>query len=395
MSQISFSDTIKAQAKDANRETLKRLSGPQRIHEARLGITMDSGEVEYFEAFRVQYDNYRGPFKGGIRFHPEVDKAEVAHLAFLMTLKNALLELPYGGGKGGVAIDVKQYSQGELERVSRAYVRAFFEAFGSNTDVPAPDVNTGPREMQYMLDEYQTIARRKDPGAFTGKPLVIGGSHGRTEATGYGGFYVFDEYLKHKNISNKQTIAIQGLGNVGSYFAQAAQAAGHSIVAVSDSSGVLFNESGLDIESVITHKENGGKLSNYTSDRTTLLESSELWSLDVNVLAPAALGGAINESNARSIKASIILELANGPVTPEAEGILADKTIIPDILVNAGGVTVSYFEWVQNRTGESWEKDEVLKKLGEKIRKAASSVFNLTSPTLRSAAFTTALSNLE
>lgn len=393
----TFRDRLAPFASDSALETvIERLASPQKILFARLPFRRDDGKQAYAEGYRVQYDNGRGPFKGGIRFHSEVDLTEVAELAFLMTLKNALLDVPFGGGKGGVAINPKDYSEAELERISRAWVRAFAKNIGPDQDIPAPDVNTGPKEMAWMTDEYEKIVGHKAPGTFTGKPLTRGGSLGRTEATGFGGFYVLETFLAEQKITKDTvTIAIQGFGNVGSYFALAAAEAGFKVVAVSDSNTAMHKESGFslaEIKELMAFKESGQRFSE--SQLGDKISDAELLALPVTVLAPAALGHVIHEKNASSVQAKIILELANSPTTAEADQILNKHGVIvvPDILANAGGVTVSYFEWVQNRTGERWEKEAVLEKLKIKMVAATKELGN-GSP-LRAAAYQTALKRL-
>ncbi len=345
------------------------LSKPEKVYKATLTIKMDDGTIRTFPAYRVQYNTARGPAKGGIRFHPNVTEEEVTALAFWMTIKNAVVNIPYGGGKGGVAVNPKELSRNELERLSRAYVRAFAEAFGVDKDIPAPDVYTNPQIMAWMLDEFETIVRRKEPGFITGKPISLGGSLVRDIATALGGFYVVEEVLRDVDLE-KPTVAIQGFGNAGSNFARLASEAGWKVIAVSDSKGGIYDPDGLDIEEVLRTKKETGSVINYEGARR--ISNEELLTLDVDLLVPAAIENVITEKNVEEVKAKVILELANGPTTPEADRILQKKgvVVVPDVLANAGGVTVSYFEWVQNRTGEYWKEEEVKRKLSEKMKTA-------------------------
>ncbi len=346
---------------------IKILSKPERVHKASLTIKMDDGSVETFQAYRVEYNTALGPAKGGIRFHPSVSEEEVTALAFWMAIKNAVMDLPYGGGKGGVAVNPKELSRGELERLSRAYVRAFWGVLGVDKDVPAPDVYTDAQVMAWMLDEYETLVGRREPGMITGKPIILGGSHVRSVATALGGIFVLEEAMK--DVGKIETAAVQGFGNAGSHAALFLQSMGIKVVAVSDSKGGVMDEEGLAVEEVIRVKREKGSVVGYDAKQIT---NRELLELDVDLLVPAAVENVINKENARNIKARVILELANGPITPEADRILQEKgvIVIPDVLANAGGVTVSYFEWVQNRTGERWEEREVKEKLRKKMTKA-------------------------
>lgn len=353
------------------RKAIELLKKPERLNESMLEITLDSGKKQIFQAFRSQHSSARGPYKGGIRFHPGVSKEEVQALSLWMSWKTAVVNIPYGGGKGGIIVDPKKLSQAELERLSRAYVRFLGTAVGPWIDVPAPDVNTTPQIMAWMVDEYEAMMRESNTAqlqnplaSFTGKPLELGGSQGREEATGLGGVYVLEELAKKLNWKNKQdiTIAIQGFGNVGYWFAHHAKEAGYKVVAVSDSKTGIYTSTGLDPASALAHKKKTGKLLSATVDE---ISNEALLELDVDVLVPAALENVITAENAANIQAKVIIEMANGPTTPEADEILAarDILLIPDILANAGGVSTSYFEWVQNLSGYYWTKDEVLAKL--------------------------------
>lgn len=334
------------------------------MHEHKADITV--GDKKY-HAYRVQHNNTLGPFKGGVRFHPEVDLDEVRALALLMTLKTAAVNLPLGGGKGGVAVDPKELSQQQLEEVAREFVRVFADKIGPDVDVPAPDVNTNAQIIDWMVDEYERITGDTSHASFTGKSLENGGSRGRVDATGRGGAIALSEVLKTRNLLDKEiTYAVQGFGNVGEYFARSLQefVPKSRLVAVSDSSGTIVSNQGFNAGELSTFKETGGRFASYSGaevqgDGDLILEQ------EVDVLVLAALGDAVNESNVEKIRAGYILELANGPVSDAADDALTQVgvTIIPDILANAGGVIVSYFEWLQNKNGESWELDRVHKEL--------------------------------
>ncbi len=343
------------------------LKKPIRVLSARLSVEMDDGETREFQAFRSQYNDARGPFKGGIRYHPGVTEDEVKALSFWMTMKCAVVGLPLGGGKGGIVVDPKKMSEKELERLSRAYVQAFHKYLGPTKDVPAPDVYTNGQIMAWMLDEYEKIIGEHAPGMITGKPLELGGSRGRDTATAQGGAFVLQELMdKLGKKPKKTTVAIQGFGNAGANMAKILHDAGYTVVAVSDSRSGVCAKHGLDITRVLEHKEKTGSLSGF--EGADALSNDDLLTLDVDVLIPAALENAITKDNAEKIRAGVILELANGPVTPDADEIFYKKGIIcvPDILTNAGGVTVSYFEQVQNAMNYYWTDAEVREKL-EKI----------------------------
>lgn len=368
------------------------LRKPMFEHRAVLKVKMDDGSTKSFEAFRIQYNNARGPFKGGIRFHPEETVDTVRALSAWMTWKCALLDLPLGGGKGGVVCDPKKLSKSELERITRAYVRAFANAVGPEKDVPAPDVGTDSQIMAWFVDEYEKVVGKHQFGVVTGKPVGLGGSLGRNDATARGGWYVLQAAVKQ--LKGKR-VAVQGFGNAG-YFAAflGKELFGCKIVAVSDSRGGIFSENGLDAKAVSVHKEKTGSVANFPN--TKAISNEELLELDVDVLIPAALENVITEKNASKIKAKIVAEFANGPTTPEADKILEKKniTVIPDFLCNAGGVTVSYFEMVQNAYGYYWDEADVHEKLSKKMVDAYRSVadtakkFNIT---LRQAAYVVAV----
>ena len=329
------------------------LKRPQNFYRKALKIKLDGGKNASFPAFRCQYNNARGPFKGGIRFHPNVCEDEMKALAFWMAVKCAVVDIPYGGSKGGIVVDPSVLSEKELRRLSVKYAEFITPFVGPWVDVPAPDVNTNGQIMAWMLESYEKKTGRQAPATFTGKPIELGGSQGRIEATGQGGVYVLEQYLRTKGQKNQRTsVAVQGFGNVGYWFAYFAQKEGFKVVAVSNSKGGIYNPKGLDVN----------KLADSFKPNIT---NEELLTLDVDVLVPAALENAITGANAKKINAKCVLEMANGPTTPEADVILAKRKIdvIPDVLANTGGVTVSYFEWVQNLGGYYWTKEEVNRKL--------------------------------
>lgn len=344
-----------------SQKEMELLQKPDRILKAELIV---SGKK--YPAYRVQFNNARGPYKGGIRFHPEVSEDEVKSLAFWMSLKTAVTDLPLGGGKGGVTVDPKKLSRKELEELSRAYVRAFYKHLGPDTDIPAPDVYTTPEIMGWMLNEYEKLVGKTAPAFITGKPLELGGSKVRDIATALGGVYVLKEAVAKTGLKEKKA-AIQGFGNAGMNMAKLLAEKGYTIVAVSDSKGGIYQAKGLNIGEIIKVKEAKGSVVEYAKGEK--ISNEELLECDCSILIPSALSGVITKQNASSIKAKIILELANGPTTPEADEMLFAKKVLvlPDILANAGGVTVSYFEWVQNQKKESWSEQEVKKKLQEKM----------------------------
>jgi len=443
---------------DVEERTWKRLMKHDRVLEAKLklGMDMEAGiqllnPSPGFQSFRVQHNNARGPYKGGIRFHPGVNEDEMKALSFWMSVKCAVADVPFGGAKGGVAVDPKKLSEKQLEELSRAYVRAFGKFIGPTLDIPAPDVNTNPKVMGWMLDEYERwksgveagsrnpASKPKpsfhSPAAFTGKPVELGGSRGREEATGFGGVVVLQALLaklrdkgqrlkakgntdadalgpwplalgpKFPDRNQEISVAIQGFGNVGYWFAHFADAAGFKVVAVSDSRGGVYVPEGLNPKLTLKCKEERGYLAGCYCvgsvcniiDQTyqkmpqkrpglfgkgqafcgRIITNEELLALPVDILVPAALENSITKKNASKIRAKIIIEMANGPTTPEADEILNKKNVLvlPDVLCNSGGVTASYFEWVQNRMGYYWEKEEVLKKLEKKMTQAFEGVY--------------------
>jgi len=352
------------------------LREPMREMHMSLAVRMDDGSVKIFKGFRVQYNDARGPCKGGIRFHPDETIDVVRALAAWMTWKTAVVDIPLGGGKGGVICNPKKMSKSELEKLSRAYMRQASRIVGATSDVPAPDVYTDPQTMAWMLDEYEAIIRRHEPGVITGKPLAIGGSPGRCDATARGGMYVLREAAKAKNINLKgAAVAVQGYGNAGYYAAQlVTQLFGAKVVAVTDSSAGIYSKTGLDADAVKAHKDATGSVRDFKD--TTPVTNEEILELDVDILIPAAVENVLTADNAGNVKAKISLELANGPNTLEADEILYKNGVffVPDFLANAGGVTVSYFEQVQNAQNYYWELDTVHERLDKKMTKAFADV---------------------
>ncbi len=348
-------------------EKLKTLlEKPERILQKEIPVKMDDGKIQIFDGYRVQYNDSLGPTKGGIRFFPSVNLDEVKSLAFWMTFKCAVVGIPYGGAKGGVVVNSRELSSEELERLSRGYVKSFYDSLGPLKDIPAPDMYTNETIMDWMSDEYNNISGKLVPGTFTGKSIKNGGSLGREDATSRGAFYILKEYFEEEKIDPKRiSVAVQGFGNAGSFIAKFLSGLGCNVKAVSDSKGAIYKkEGGVDIEELILRKKETGLLGGEGLEK---ISNKELLELDVDLLVLAAMENQITLENADSIKAKYICEVANGPVTMDAEEVLEKKDIIifPDILVNAGGVTVSYFEWVQNRNDELWE----IKKIHEKLQK--------------------------
>ncbi len=350
-------------------QDIELLRQPRRRINANIPVRMDDGSIDVFPSFRIQYNGARGPTKGGIRFHPGVEEEEVDELAFLMTLKCAVVDIPFGGAKGGVQVDRKRLSVGELERLSRAYIREYHDVVGPQSDIPAPDVNTDAQIMAWMRDEYEQVAGHQAPGAITGKPPALGGSKGRNSATSLGGAEILDAFFRHEGIGKNLDVAVQGFGNVGSHLARFLDERGYNIVAVSNAAGGIYDETGLPIPEVFEGYETEQDL--FRVDAAEL-SNDELLTLDVDVLVPAAIEDQITETNMADIRADVVLEMANGPTTPQADQYLADNgvQIIPDILANAGGVTVSYFEWVQNTTNEYWTEETVQEKLRTQMQTA-------------------------
>jgi len=385
-------------------EVIDALRQPKALLTADLPVRMDDGSTRHFVGYRCRYNDALGPTKGGIRFHPGVTRAEVQALALWMSIKCAVVGIPYGGGKGGVIVDPKQLSPLELERLSRAYMRAMADFVGPATDIPAPDVYTNARIMGWMADEYETIKRAKAPGVITGKPIALGGSLGRDEATGRGAFIVIEELAKRQNWNrSEKRVAIQGFGNAGHHVAHLLHEAGYKIVAVSDSKGAIFSESGFDVDSLYQNKNETRKLQAVYCDGSICelvdhdqISNEELLELDVDLLIPAALEGVIHAGNVDRIRAPIIVEVANGPIVGEVDGKLAEKgtLVLPDVLTNAGGVTVSYFEWVQNLQGYAWTLDEVRSRLYDILARAFDDIWKIhegDGGSVRTAAYTVAM----
>jgi len=348
------------------------LREPMRELHVSVPVRMDNGDIKIFKGFRVQYNDALGPCKGGIRFHPDETIDTIKSLAAWMTWKCAVAGIPLGGGKGGIICDTKEMSPGEVERLSRGYIDAVWQFIGPERDIPAPDVYTNPQIMAWMMDEYSKLKGYNCPGVITGKPIAIGGSLGRGGATARGGMFTIIEAAKHLNIDlAAATVAVQGYGNAGSNIAILMNdILGSKIVAVSDSKGGIYNKQGLDPHKVFQHKASAGSVVNFTD--AVNISNEELLELEATVLCPSALENVITERNASKIKAKIVAALANGPITPEADKILVDNGvfIIPDFLCNAGGVTVSYFEGVQNAYNYYWDEEEVHERLGKKMTKA-------------------------
>jgi len=376
------------------------LKNPMRVLEVSFPVKLDDGTIKTFTGYRSQHNNAVGPFKGGLRFHPAVTKDEVKALSTWMTFKCSVAGIPYGGGKGGMAIDPKKYSKAELERISRGFAEAISPLIGEKVDIPAPDVNTNGQIMSWMVDSYEKIVGHSAKGVFTGKPLEFGGSLARTEATGYGVHLAAKKALDKLNIDVKgATYAVQGFGNVGYYTAYYAYKDGAKIVAFSNTDVAIYNENGIDMEAVIKDYEENGRIvenKGYGKDFT----NEELLELEVDVLAPCALENQITSENADRIKAKVITEGANGPTTPKADEILYKKgiVVIPDILANAGGVVVSYFEWVQNLQGYYWSFDEVQEKEDTVLSNAFEDVWSIADEfkvDLRNAAYMSSIRRIE
>lgn len=386
------------EVKEFDKEFMKLLEQPNREIRIAIPVKMDDGRIEIFEGYRVQYNNARGPYKGGIRYHQDTDINEVKALAFWMALKCAVANIPMGGGKGGITVNPKKLSKGELERLSRGWIRLMSPVIGPKVDVPAPDVNTTPEIMAWMIDEYSKITGDKTNACLTGKPIEVGGSEGRGPATGLGGFYVFDVMRKKLNLGDSCNIVVQGFGNVGGNAAEILTENGHKIIAISDSKGAILKEDGIDIKELNNYKKTNGQIANFPGSKN--ITNDELLEIECDVLIPAALENQITEKNAKNIKAKLVLELANGPTTPEADDILFEKGIpvVPDILANAGGVTVSTFEWEQNIQGEHWTQEEVFAKLKKIMEEETEMIWNKSkelNTDIRRAAFVVALERIE
>ncbi|MGP2490428.1 Glu/Leu/Phe/Val family dehydrogenase [Mesorhizobium sp. PUT5] len=381
-------------------DVIEKLKFARETTKVRLMIRMDDGSRKSFLAWRCRYDDTRGPTKGGIRFHPDATEEEVEMLAFWMTFKCAVMNLPYGGGKGAVQVDARTLSKAELERLSRSYIQAFSRIIGPDRDIPAPDVYTNSMIMGWMADEYAQIVGQTSPAVITGKPIALGGSLGRGDATARGGYYLVRHLAGDLGLDGQLRVAIQGFGNAGQYIASLLAADGHKIVAVSDSGGAVQAADGLDLEALLAAKRDGLSVTaTVGKSGHEALSAAALVGVDCDVLVPAALENMIHTDNANSVKARLILELANGPVTPEADEILASRgvVVLPDILANAGGVTVSYFEWVQNKQGYYWELEEIHAKLRTIMEREGRAIWEQSSSrgiTMRTAAYVHALSRL-
>ncbi len=354
---------------DIDDDVLARLKQPERVLETNLSVEMDDGSIETFTAFRSQFNGDRGPYKGGIRYHPNVSRDEVKALSGWMVYKCATVGIPFGGGKGGIIIDPAAYSESELERITRSFARELRPMIGEDRDIPAPDVNTGQREMNWIKDTYETLENTTEPGVITGKDISSGGSEGRVEATGRSTVIAAREAFDYLNKDlDGATVAVQGYGNAGWIAAKLIDEMGATVVAASDSSGGIYNADGFDPVAAKDHKNETGSVVGF-EDAEEEITNDELLTLEVDLLIPAALENAIDEAIARDIEADVISEAANGPITPKGDAVLEDKDtiVIPDILANAGGVTVSYFEWVQNRQRFYWSEERVNEQLDEII----------------------------
>lgn len=369
---------IASQALGLDEEVYNVLKSPAKQVVVSLPITMDDGSIRVFEGYRVIHSNILGPSKGGVRFDPGVNLDEVKALAAWMTWKCAVVDIPFGGAKGGITCNPREMSAGEIERLTRAYTQALFEMFGPDKDIPAPDMGTGPREMAWMMDAYSRAQGMTVNSVVTGKPLVLGGSLGRTEATGRGVMVsTLSAMAKLKINPYNATAAVQGFGNVGSFAALLLEERGVKIVSISDLSGAYYNENGIDIKAAIEYRNNNnGSMDGFVG--AEVIKGNELLILDVDVLIPAAKEDVITIKNAQDIKAKLIVEGANGPTSAKADSIINEKGIMvaPDILANAGGVTVSYFEWVQNRLGYKWTAERVNRRSDRIMKDAFEHVYN-------------------
>jgi glutamate dehydrogenase/leucine dehydrogenase len=382
----------------ADRE-LDLLRQPKRRINVNIPIRMDDGNVEVFPSFRIQYNTARGPTKGGIRYHPSVNADEVDELAFLMSLKCAVANIPFGGAKGGIQVNPSRLSEGELERLSRAYIKEYHRNIGPETDIPAPDVNTDGRIMAWMRDEYESITGRQAPGVITGKPVELGGSEGREYATSLGGAVILDEFVNEVGMTREgTTVAVQGFGNVGSYLAKFLHEREYDVVSVSNVDGGIHDSSGIDMPALFDAYESSDDLFEFGASEIT---NADLLTLDVDVLIPAAIENQITEANVAEVQADAVLEMANGPTTSPADEHLTERGIpvIPDILANAGGVTASYFEWVQNTTNEYWTEERVREKLATQLGEAFADLREIktaskTTRTWREAAYTRAVESV-
>jgi glutamate dehydrogenase/leucine dehydrogenase len=361
-----------------SREELDLLDMPRRSFIVHFPVKMDTGKVKMFVGYRVQYNDARVPAKGGIRFHPQLTLDHVKDLSFLMALKCAVVNIPFGGSKGGVVVNPKELSRNELEQVTRSYIRAIANYIGPFVDIPAPDVYTDEKIMVWILDEYERIKGEHVFAMVTGKPVELGGSKARSYSTSLGGIYVLEEAMKKMDMDKFEvSIAVQGFGNVGENAARLLHDRGYKVIAVSDSTGGIINKTGLDIKAVMEHKAETGSVVDFKE--STNITNEELLTSECDILIPAALSDQLNENNAKDVRAKVVLELANAPTTKEADDIFFNKKImlIPDALANAGGVVVSYFEWIQNLNNDYWEEEKVLERLKKVMITAFSEVHSL------------------
>jgi len=358
-------------------EMYELLKEPLLSLKVRIPVRMDDGKVQLFTGFRIQHNDAVGPTKGGVRFHPDVNEEEIAALSMWMSIKCGIVDLPYGGGKGGIICNPRNMSSGELERLSRGYVRAISQVVGPTKDIPAPDVMTNSQIMAWMMDEYSRIREFESPNFITGKPIVLGGSQGRETATAKGVTIMIEQALQKKGKSMKNAkVVIQGFGNAGSYLAKFMHDSGAKVLGISDVYGALFDPEGLNIDELLERRDSFGSVTNQFSNTIT---NKELLEKPCDVLVPAAIENQLTAENADRIQAEIIVEAANGPTTLEATKRLTERgiLIVPDVLASAGGVVVSYFEWVQNNQGYYWSKEEVHSKLREVMVKAFENVYNI------------------
>lgn len=380
-------------------DVIEKLKYARETTKARLMIRMDDGSRKSFLAWRCRYDDTRGPTKGGIRFHPSSTADEVETLAFWMTFKCAVMNLPYGGGKGAVQVDPRTLSKAEIERLSRAYIQAFARIIGPDRDIPAPDVYTNAMIMGWMADEYAQIVGETVPAVITGKPIALGGSLGRGDATARGGYYLVRHLSKELGLGEGMRVSVQGFGNAGQHIARLLAADGHRIVAVSDSGGTVVNPQGLDLGRLLKAKDEGRSVTATAGQGHEVADADAVISVECDLLVPAALEEMIHAGNADAVKARVVLEFANGPVTSEADTILEKKGIVvlPDILANAGGVTVSYFEWVQNRQGFYWPVEEIHERLRTIMEREGRAIWDVAQErkvSARTAAYVHALGRL-
>jgi len=392
-----MADQMKLHQQYPGQDIVNRMTTPDMCLSFRISLALDNGEVKIFEGYRVQFSDDRGPYKGGVRFHPDVDLDEVKALAFLMCLKTAVVDIPYGGAKGGICVDYKKLSLAEKERITKKFFEMLHPFIGVNKDIPAPDVNTGQREMAWGLDRIRRCTGFWEYGILTGKPLELGGSPGRDCATGRGCIYVTKAYLDDNGINPQQcTASVQGFGNGGQWSAYDLARLGVKVTAVSDTSCCLYAEQGIDVDAAISHKKKTGKLQGFRGQRVEEKATEFLWDVPVTIIVPSALENVITLDVAKRIKAKVIVELANGPTTPDADRYLYESNIsvIPDILANAGGVVVSYYEWVQNVQGETWTQETVEDRLRKKIVPAYQKINELSREShvsMRSAAYRIAI----